>query len=159
VTDMKKWLPPLIALVVFVVLLLFFFAVSAASKPPQVTVLAAAHPLKPGDVLTAADLQTVDVYEDARATAYIPVERQQDLVGEVVLQPFDTGEPLTKRCTSAVLPCPKTRPYQATSRASPSAKPCPRRHRRSPPRVWGQRVAPSGRLICILVHPHACGDN
>lgn len=93
---MKKWLPPLAALVIFVVLLVIFLAVSSSSKPPQVEVLAAAHPLHPGDVLTAADLQTVKVYKDARAEAYIPASRQSDVIGGVVLQPFNSGEPITK---------------------------------------------------------------
>ena len=93
---MKKWLPPVIALVIFVVLLIFFFAASAAMRPAQVQVVAAARNLHPGDVLTAADLQVVKVYQDARATAYIPASRQSDIVGGVVLQPFDASDPITK---------------------------------------------------------------
>ena len=93
---MKKWIAPVIALVVFVVLLVFFFAASAASQPASVQVVAAARSLKPGDVLTDADLQTVKVYKDARATAYVPAERLSDLTGGVVLQPFAAGEPIAK---------------------------------------------------------------
>ena len=93
---MKKWLPPVIALVVFIVLLLFFFVASAAMRPSQVQVVAATRSLQPGDVLTAADLQTIEVYEDARTEAYIPASLQSAIVGGVVLQPFSTGEPLTK---------------------------------------------------------------
>ena len=93
---MKKWLPPIIALVIFIALLIFFFIASAATRPTQVQVAAAVRALHPGDILTAADLQTVKVYEDARATAYVPAERLSDLTGGVVLQPFAPGEPITK---------------------------------------------------------------
>jgi len=93
---MKKWIPSIVALVIFVVLLIFFFVASAATHPAQVKVLAATRALHPGDVLTAGDLQTVEVYKDARAEAYIPAERQSDIVGGIVLQPFAAGEPLTK---------------------------------------------------------------
>jgi len=99
---MKKWLPPLLALVVFLVLLVFFFIAAAASRPPKVNVVAAARDLKPGDVLTDADLQVVEVYRDARAAAYVPADRKDALVGGVVLQPFDKGEPLLKLGVASV---------------------------------------------------------
>lgn len=99
---MRKWLPPIIALIVFVVLLVFFFSAVAASRPEQVQVLAAARALQPGDVLSAADLQVVSVYKDPRSEAYIPAERQADVIGGVVLQPFEAGDPLTKLGVASV---------------------------------------------------------
>jgi len=93
---MKRWIPPVIALLVFLCALGGFVTAIKANKPPKVEVLAATRDLQPGDIIAAGDLQTTEVYDDARASAYIPADRQEDIVGGIVLQPFAAGDPLTK---------------------------------------------------------------
>ena len=99
---MKRWLPAVTAVVIFVVLLVVFFIAIGASKPSQVAVLSAARNLKPGDVITAADLQTVRIYNDPRAADYIPANRKKDVIGGVVLEPVPRGAPIPAIAVAAV---------------------------------------------------------
>ncbi len=93
---MRNWLTAGIALFLAALVFIGNLILTRAMRPATMDVLAAARPLQAGAPITQQDLTTVQVYQDARASLYLPADQLQDVVGGYVLRDFAAGEPIVR---------------------------------------------------------------
>jgi hypothetical protein len=83
-----------VAVLVFVVAVFALNGLAAAQKPPTVTVLAAAHNIPLGGVISSVDLVEKTVYQDSNSHLYVSADQADSVLGGVAALPIFAGQPL-----------------------------------------------------------------
>jgi Flp pilus assembly protein CpaB len=81
-----------VSVAVFLVAFFMLNALSTAQRPPTVQVLAAAHDLNIGDVISSDSLEVKTVFQDDNSTLYITAEEVEGVAGGIVAQPIHSGQ-------------------------------------------------------------------
>jgi Flp pilus assembly protein CpaB len=83
-----------VSVAVFLVAFFMLNALSTAQRPPTVQVLAAAHDLNIGDVISSDSLEVKTVFQDDNSNLYITADEVEGLAGGIVAQPILSGQPV-----------------------------------------------------------------
>ena len=88
----------IISIVVFFVALFVVMGLANAQKPDTMDILAAAHDLNVGDVLTSQDLVVKTVFVDDNTSLYIPADEEgtASLLNGIVVVPIFVGQPIQR---------------------------------------------------------------
>jgi len=91
-----------VSVAVFLVAFFMLNALSTVQRPPTVQVLAAAHDLNIGDVISSDSLEVKTVFQDDNSSLYITAEEAEDVTGGIVAQPIHSSQPVFR--TSILAP-------------------------------------------------------
>ena len=83
-----------VSVAVFLVAFFMLNALSTAQRPPTVQVLAAAHDLNIGDVISPDILEVKTVFQDDNSTLYITADEVEGVAGGIVAQLILSGQPV-----------------------------------------------------------------
>jgi len=83
-----------VSVAVFLVAFFMLNALSTAQRPPTVQVLAVAHDLNIGDVISPDSLEVKTVFQDDNSTLYITADEVEGVAGGIVAQPILSGQPV-----------------------------------------------------------------
>lgn len=83
-----------VSVAVFLVAFFMLNALSTAQRPPTVRVLAAAHDLNIGDVISPDSLEVKTVFQDDNSTLYITADEVEGVAGGIVAQPILSSQPV-----------------------------------------------------------------
>jgi hypothetical protein len=88
----------IISIIVFFVALFVVMGLANAQKPDTMDILAAAHDLNVGDVLTSQDLVVKTVFVDDNTSLYIPADEEgtASLLNGIVVVPIFVGQPIQR---------------------------------------------------------------
>jgi len=88
----------IISIIVFFVALFVVMGLANAQKPDTMDILAAAHDLNVGDVLTSQDLVVKTVFVDDNTSPYIPADEEgtASLLNGIVVVPIFVGQPIQR---------------------------------------------------------------